>query len=465
MALREKIQDFLDTDSGIIGTGAALGAVLAFGISFEHEYSKRGFIPLAFSEIGQTRRCIEQYPSFQITEKCGYMAQKYGPQSRVPALTDYFSAVNDTAMMVFEAQNQSIAMWREDEKFAYELEKKTDPSLRIHTQIPEYAARSKELVANARGVLQPMLRAEKDIDPTIRFLDDAWDESHNNIYKTVIKTRRVCSGDGKTCRTETYTVQEYSHTIHTYNYDRASGQQAVQQLNRFYAQNPDIRVGEKLIRRPWATEAENEMAVRDSRRNAQNVNELSQNDYTQLTATWVDGSSYTVLGARAYQAYDALSAQRPLLRDALKTAKTKRYITYSSYDDGPQEFQKFKRAFKDAQDLQQNVAGIRRGLDVTEEVLPRLSKNAQDFVNAVEHGRETEKSPNELHRAIMKDARLLYRTNFTGGFDVEPSKWWATALWTFLGGLGGAGFGFAGLELARRRIRFFPANDKDYQPQ
>ena len=158
----------------------------AFGVSsYLHEDSKRGFIPLAFSEIGQTK--------FQLTTLRGL---------KVPPLTMQYSVTNDVAAMVFEASNIGYKWgvgkaWSRTNRIAYELEKKVDPSMRIHTLIPTYAAQMETIAAEAQQSIAPATAALSDIKPVIAALDNAWDEDHDDVYRTEVYTENVCSSDGR----------------------------------------------------------------------------------------------------------------------------------------------------------------------------------------------------------------------------------------------------------------------------
>ncbi|MCD8571589.1 MAG: hypothetical protein LRY76_08790 [Alphaproteobacteria bacterium] len=283
--------------------GAGILAVM-FGVaSYLHEDSKRGQIPLAFSEIGQTR--------FQLTTL---------RDIKVPPLTMYYSVTNDVAMQVFEASNLGYKWgiskaWDRDNRIAYEMEKKVDRSMRIHTQIPEYAAQMDQIAAEAAQSLAPAAAALETIRPAITALNKAWDEDHDDVYRTEMYTEMVCSSDAngnQSCHSEIRTRQVYDYTIHTYTYDKKQGELAAVLLKDFSAKHPDIKISEQLLLVDQ-TGAENEWAMRESRKDLPGYEGIKGDEYVTLANTWATGSNYNVLMPKAYEAHGKLTVQTPPL--------------------------------------------------------------------------------------------------------------------------------------------------------
>ena len=429
----EAVRQTLKGPNGRMIAGAILGALLAAGISYRHENSKAGQIPLAFSEIGQMRLYVEKIGGKQI-----------------PPLTKYYASLNDSVMQVFEANNIAINTWgRDEQNFAYELEKKIEPTFRIHTQLREYAAQMPELAKNARTVLAKLAEVNQDLPPIISAMQKAWHDYHNDVYRTETETRTVCDAGGKNCRTETTTRQVYDHTDHSYVYNAKAAQEAATLLRAFVAKYPDIKVGEELLK-VFETNAENEWAIRESRKHLGGYKAPTQEEYLALTNTWATGSNYAVLTPKVYAANDALKTDSPAYDAALKTSRSHYYSTYSSSDSGPREFQLAEGVRQRVEGMNDNLNRLLGGIDFAAERLPALHGKIVKFINMKLHGEKG--STWGLRREILTEAREIYKRNFAGGFDTAPSKWGMVFVWLMLGGLAGAGTGF-GVDAARERLR------------
>lgn len=279
---------------------ALMGAVIAGNISFQEEDYKRGQIPLAFSEIGQTRRLLS------------YVGQQ------APPLTMHYSVANDVPMQVFEANNiglkWKISLKSETERFAYELEKKVDPSLRVHTLISDYAPMFPGISNNAMQSIRPLNSARRDVQPVIEAFRDSWDESHVDHYRTEFYTEQVCrmSGDGKStvCHSEPRTRQVYDYTVHDYDYNASAGNRAAALLKDFIQKYPHLRIDEQLMLVP-ETNAENEWAMRESRIRQHRRQALTQDDYLRLANTWATGSNFNVYMPEIRDNHNGLKTSEP----------------------------------------------------------------------------------------------------------------------------------------------------------
>ena len=415
----------------------AIGAVALGGIfgmsSFNHESAKQGQIPLAFSEISQTELYVERIGG-----------------KTIPPLTRYYSSVNDALMQVFEANNISYNTWGPAHNhFARELEYKTDRAFRIHTQLTEYAARMPELARKARESIAPMTAAARDLQPAITALDKAWDEDHDDVYRTEYYTEEECSGSGesRSCTMVTKSRQVYDYTIHTYTYDRAQGVRAATLLQDFMRKHPSLDINEQLIL-AWQTNAENEWAMRESRRRMPDYKELTQADYMRLTNTWATGSTYVTLTPGIWDAHAKLGRATPQWTAAAPRARSDRYRTNSSSDAGPQSFQLAEAALSYAVKISTDVNRIDSGMAAAQSGLPALHKKILEYI-AVSLDRK-EGDADQLKKEILHDARALYSANYAGGFDTQPAKWGMVVLWAVLGVLAGGGLGFGADRLIDR---------------
>ena len=411
-----------------IAIGAVVGGMLGGTISYQNEDAKRGQIPLGFSEIGATTR-------------------KMHLQNReVPALTRLYSMANDVPMQVFEANNLGYTWDSSAQKFAYELEKKIEPTMRIHTLISDYAKNSHGTANAALDTLRPWTSAAQDLTPLITALDKAWEDTHDDIYRTEVYIVSVCTTTtiGKTtstsCHPEPRTRQVYDHTIHYYNYNREYGRQAAVYLRDFITKHPDLHIDGQIIP-VTETNAENEWAMRQSRKFLPADKRLTEKDYLKFANMWATGSNFVKSLPAIYNGEAALHTRTPQWEAARKTAHDEEYSTYSHHDDGPEEFQIAESALAYAVDMQRHIVKTADGIDFTGRNVPLLTKKIQQFVDVSLHGAEGDKD--KLRNEVMDLAREIYARNFPEGFDTEPSKWWMVLLWGVAGTLAGAAAGWA----------------------
>lgn len=400
----------------------ALGAVVLGGVfgavSYNHEAAKQGQIPLAFSEIAQIKR----------------------DSDTVAPLTLYYASVNDTLMQVFEANNISYNAFGQDNRhFARELEYKVDRAFRIHTQIREYAMSVPDRARNARHSIAPMTAAARDIQSAIGALNAAWDDDHDDKYRTEYYTERECStGKDPVCRDVTKSRQVYDYTIHTYTYDRAQGERAAQLLQDFMRNHPDLKIDEYLILAK-ATNAENELAMWQSRRLLPDFKELTPEDYLRLANTFATGSTYTTLTPSIWTAHKSLSDATPKWVEAAPRARSDRYRTYSRIDSGPASFQLAEAALSYATTLSTDINRIDSGMAAAEGGIPALHRTILEYIAVT-----LDKKPgdaDDLRDQVMDQAREIYAANYAGGFDTTPSEWGMVVLWAVLGLMAGGGLG------------------------
>ncbi len=407
-----------------VGIGALLLGGACGLASFNHENAKQGQIPLAFSEISEIER-----------------AAAYNGHP-VPPMTRYYASLNDTLMQVFEANNISYTMWGASHRhFATELEYKVDRAYRIHTQLSDYAARMPSYAQQARASIAPMTLAARDLQPVIAALDRAWDDDHDDVYRTEYYTEEVCSGTGETrsCTMETRSRQVYDHTIHTYTYDRQQGELAARLLRDFAQKHPTLDVGERLMMAA-RTNADNEQAMYDSRRRLPDFKGLQDKDYLQLANTWATGSTYVTLTPGIWHGHAQLARLTPQWTAAAPRGKSTRYTTGRSSDDGPKEFQVAEAALDYAVTVARDIGRIDSGMAQAHHGVPALHQKILDYVAVMLDRKEGDAGT--LKREIMKDARDLYAANYAGGFDTQPSKWGMVVLWAVTGLLAGGALGF-----------------------
>ncbi len=420
-----------------MAVGAALFTIPAAIMSYQHEGTKLGQIPLAFSELNRTVAYVEN-----------------DSDEKVPPLTMFYSAVNDMVMQIFEANNASyLEGKRHNEAFAKELERRFAPRNQNDYMIAEYAGQIPEYARSARAELKPIIGAYNELKPVQDALDNAWDESHYDHYKSVTRSRRVCStSNGKTsCSTQYYIDRVYQYTDHKFTYHAAYGNLAADLLNDFVERHPDVRIPEELIKATTVSN-DNKDAIRSSRINVNDGKEPTEAEYLALTNTWATGSNYERMTPEVYKAHSGIITMTPAWDRAKDSAETSRYRTYSRSHSGPEQFQIAEGALDYVATFRRNTAPLVNGIDKAATGTPALEAKVKRYVDIVL--RDAPGDAADLRGEIMSDARAIYKANYVAGFDVNPAKWYMVGVWGIIGMLAGTGAGFgADLLIANRVAR------------
>lgn len=400
-----------------------LGTTMLGGIFYHHSYGtqdeKSHRIPLTFSEISKTTRNLAR------------------EGKTVPPLTRLYSVTNDVSMKVFEAHNLSHSMWDGSTyHFAYELEKKIEPTMRIHKLIGDYA---KDLPADSRAATQALgkqAKAAKDLPSITMELSDTWDDNHHDVTRTEYYTEDVCDSKNN-CHSELRSREVYDHTNHSYEYYAQHGEAAARLLVDFIRNHPDMNLAEQLVR-VTSTEAENESAIRHSF--AEYLGKYpSTAEYVRAANIWATGSNLSVYMPVVKSNFAELQRLTPLWNAAKKTAHDERYSTNSHSDAGPQEFQISESAQQHSAAMDAAIHKITDGIEFAGRKIPLLDKMAKECVNAALHHGPGD--PEKLCPAVLTLAKEIYKKNFEGGVDIEPFKWEQVLLWTLLGMALGAAAG------------------------
>jgi len=400
-----------------IAIGAVLMGSIAGGISYHVQQGKEGQIPLAFSEIEQTTRDF---------------AAKGQP---VPPLTRMYSLTNDAAMKVFESNNIALAKDRSNETFAWELETRVDPSLKTHMLISEIAQEMPQDARAALGSVEKLSGAERALPRIINELDNSWDASHYDVTHIHTWTTTSCDSKGK-CTTTTHSETVYDYTIHTYNYHPGHGANAARAMNEFIAAYPNLNIEERLHLASQVG-ADNEGAMKKSMAQKFKDKAMTSAQALGFANTWATGSNLAAYLPVIYARQNDMNRLAPAWDNAKETAHYERYRTYHHYDSGPREYQIAQQAQSTATEIYNSANKITGGIQYAGQAVPQLTEKIREYID-VTHKRDTHES-NRLRAEIMQDARNIYQQNFAGGFDVQPFKWWAIALFTAIGaGLGAA---------------------------
>ena len=405
--------------------GAALGMTLGAAVAFNHEAAKRGQIPLAFSELSQLKK------------------QAQDTKEQLSSLSLYYATLNDLLMQVFEANNTArngfFGEW--SEKFAFELEKKIERTMRFHHQIPEYSAELPGYAAASLRLLDTLAQARADLPPIVEALRDSWDENHDDIKKTVHYKVPVCVTNKKgreICHDKDKTREEYDYTIHTYRYYGDKGRRAARLMQAFTAKYPDLKMNLALAT-VGGTNAENEWAIRESRRLLPGYKAPDGKEYVRLANVWATGSNYAVLVPRIHETQPVVNGETHAWIAAEPYAHGTRYKTHSHDSDGPQEFQVAQKAFATTAKQLEQLSTLIDGIVLVRDGIGPLDEKIKVYVNAALHRGPGD--PARLGGEVLSKARNMYEKNYVGGFDVYPAQWGMAVLYTLLAGALGGGLG------------------------
>jgi hypothetical protein len=425
--LKEKISDYWGGFTGLlrdtkaeVAIGAGIGLAAAMMFSWHHESIKGKIIPLGFSEITQ----IEKEAEKQKTE--------------VPPLTRYYTSANDLTMKVFECWNKSneLILWgSNNHSFARELENRIDPSMRIHHyEITDFTKALPNQADSALIKLKDFLEVLGRIKQVNSHFDDAWSESHFNVYRP--EPRTVVDSNGNS-RIEIDMV--YAYTIHSYSYDKKSGEAASKSLDDLLAKHPRLELKEKFMVSP-VTHADNERAIEKSREKELKGKRLAPEELVKYAGTWAWGSTLNTNMPKIAEMMYSLINDSQWWNKAKARARSTSYPTFSPSDSGPIEFKVAERALDDGITLDTNISQIKEGIDFVKTFAPNLHQKIVEYVDVTLNGKKG--SPGSLKRQILSEAQKAYSKNFKSGFDVHPSKWYMVVLWSLAGAAAGAGVGF-----------------------
>jgi len=251
-------------------------------------------------------------------------------------------ALNDMCMKIFEAYNDAQRPFipgKNTELFASNIYNARDLRniYRYNLQdlidtIPSYIPTVNTKLAKYKDAAIRLSQANKS-------MRDSRDEDHNDQYRTEIKTRTTYDKDGNADGTETYTEEVYDHTIHTYNYNNKHGEASAKQLNVIFQYIPILQL-EENIKTTSQTNADGEYAAERSRsENSITTQRITAEDLLTIADKRYNGSTIMNNTNHIQKQYPLLNNNKNERNIAKNTARSTKYTTYSSLDDGPKEFQ------------------------------------------------------------------------------------------------------------------------------
>lgn len=419
--------------------GALVFATAAGVLSYQSNLDRETNVSIAFSEVGKTIKAYE------------------AEGKTVPPLTLYYAKLSDVAMKVFESRNYAYQVNRSNDIFATELQERVDKSLRIHQQVSETAKDFPALAQNALKSVDVYVKAASKLPPVSAAFDSAWSDYHNDVYRTEYYTETECDSKN-VCKTVEKSKEVYDHTTHTYIFHASYGEQAAQGLNTYLQQIPDIKVSERLIFSK-KTDIDNEYAIERSHAEKLNGKIPTQAEALEIANTWATASNFSQFGSAITDSHATLKKLAPQWQQALRTARSTEYDTFSHSDSGPKEFQIAEETADTTKGLTAAANKITGGISYAAYAVPQLERSIHEFIGVTLDGKPGD--PDKLHREVVELATNLYERNFTDGLNINPFSWIEVGTFTFLGGLagGGAGYGIGKYQHRRRQHAHTPNHE------
>lgn len=436
---KEKSLHLIYTTPIEIAIGAVFVGALTGGGSYWVQSGDEGKIPIAFSEVGKTIRALES------------------EGKPVPALTKFYATTSDYTMQVFEANNTAFETGGSNKTFGAELDYRMDRALRIHKQIPEYAAEIPGAAAAALDSVDKLVKAAQELPPVIASFEAAWEEDHRDVTKTRRWTEKECDADNKNCRDVEKSEEVYDYTVHTYTYHPQQAAQAAQLLGAFLERHPDLQVNERLIL-ATKTDPENEYAIEKSMKKLFEGKIPTQAQALEMANKWATGSNLYTLQPTINANHGGMRSIAPQWQAALRTAKSTQYNTSSHSDPGPAEFQTANNARDYASHTHDAASRVVNGIRMAGYSAKTLETQVRDYVGITQDYKPG--NADKKRDEVMQTARAIYQNNFAGGLDVQPFKWLEVMIYAGIGLLGGglAGAGADKLINIKRRESYRMGN-------
>jgi hypothetical protein len=433
--IREKARDFIMgakeilRETGLeVAIAGVMGAIVAGGISMDYERARSRIIPISFSEISQLER--------NATEKNQPLGE----------LTEFYAKLWDANAKTLEAHNYSwknATLGGNQKSFAKELEVHMDPAMKIHRyNLDKLLTELPGLGTKALRKLKDLKKIYADISSINEALDKSWSESHIDSYRTEVytDTESYTDSDGKShTRTVMKTRQVYDHTTHSYSYRNEYGEQAVQLFSKFLRENPNLVWPEEL-RKVNKTNADGEYAAESSRDTKDKHVRLSPEELVTLANEWNTTSTYTKNKMPIISSFSQVPQHSNEWQQGEPSAHSTSYITYSHFDSGPKEFRVVERALYDGRILERETGEILYGI---ERVMIESDQQRNSIKGFIASTLDKQKgNPKKLQTEIMTRVKEWNNNNFKGNNNLDRTRALMVLMWTFLGGLAGAGIGF-----------------------
>ena len=438
LAGRKTVEFFRDTPAEIVVMGA-LGFALASGFAFNYEHQRTKNIPISFSEIHQLENIAEQ------------RGQHLGE------ISEFYAKLWDSNAKTCEAHNYS---WKSNpfgnnrENFARELENHMDKSLKFHKyNLSMLLDELPTLGTKALVKMKDFENIRPEVHNINNSLDDAWDESHIDSYRTEVYTEEetYTDSDGKShTRTVTKTRQVYDHTTHSYSYHKESGKKAIQLLDKFQKEHSSLTWPEELDR-VKETNADGEYAAESSRDTQGKKVRLGREELIALANKWNTSSTYAINRPSIVYSFSEIPAHANSWKNSEGKSHSTSYDTYSHSDSGPKEFRVAEAALKNGRTLEKNLGEILDGVTEVVSGAPQQKTRINEYITETldKHTKNSGKKQKE----IMETVSHWQEDNFQGSERLNRFRPGIFLLGGLLGGVIGTGLGF-GVDVYTNRKRF-----------
>jgi len=292
-------------------------------------------------------------------------------------------------------------------------------------------------------------------------LDNAWSASHYDHYHTEVYYTTSCTSNGnggQSCHQEMHTRQVYDYTTHSYRYDTTQGQLAATLLSGFTGKYPDVKVDEKL--KISNDVSDYNKSVIDASR-GDSAEPLTDEEYASKANTWALGSNFNASQPKVEEGHQSLKNTNSAWAQAVQTAHSDSYITYSHYDSGPHEYQIANDGVSTASHLNGQVDNIVQGIRHSSKAVPELNDKVEEYIDVVLNGKKGDAG--QLRKEIMDIAKDIYDKNDGNGFDVHTMKWLNIFLFALAGLVAGAGAGKGIDALLNTRAAAMLRKDKEQE--
>lgn len=407
---------------------ALIGTSAVVNLSYKDQSANNRAIPLAFSE----REDAEAKARANFEE--------------LPALTVFYTGINDMPMKVFEDWNGSWIISRgksNHHAFAELLQRRMDPDKQKYKyEIHDFVEKLPKDAIAVKKELSDFISALSDVYPVAQSLDQAWDENHNDIYRTEWYYETVTETDSEgntTSHEELRSKEVYDYTIHTYTFHDSEGHESANKLTWFTVKYPKLEPDEKMT--PVSeTHDPNERAIQSSRERQLKGKILTKEEMVAIANLWYTGSTFAANMPIIQSSLSKLQEVAPVWNRAVRTAQSDQYNTGSSFDAGPMEFQISENALGHSRRLYANLNEIIDGINYAQVNCPEFDTAIKDYIGMVLEGKPGDKDKQQ--DKIMDLAKEMYKRNFKNGVDVTPAKWYMVAVWGMIGLIGSLALGY-----------------------
>jgi hypothetical protein len=269
---------------------------------------------------------------------------------------------------------------------------------------------------------------------------DHYDETYDCSYddcSTDTKGNRTCTRVPKTCT-------RYSHTWHTFTFNRSAATTADQALNSYLASHPDLVITERLTRSK-ETGPENEYAIERTFKGELKGKIPTPEQSLHYANIWGWASNLEQLRDPIIHTHNGL---RPLSSNWSKLVPVEKtryhYRTESKTDPGPPGKQLADRIAGQTSELNGATSKVVIGLQTCSASLNRIVQVGREFI-AIEL--DNKPGDGDKKRAeLLRTQETAYAANYMAGPKQNPFDHYAVAAYTIGGIIGG---GLLGLGMDR----------------